>query len=81
MVYSLFKTYSSNSFSVVEAIFEALSYCASLHPDPNMDDDLDDDAFVDESAFETFNGDGDEELSEVGKVRSDFVNDNRFKPY
>ena len=46
-----------------------------------MDDDMDDDAFVDESAFETFNGDGDEELSEVGKVRSDFVNDNRFKPY
>ncbi|VDC04809.1 unnamed protein product [Peniophora sp. CBMAI 1063] len=52
----------------IEAIFEALSYCASLHPDPNMDDDMDDDAFVDDSNFETFNGDGDEELSEVGKA-------------
>jgi nucleotide-sensitive chloride channel 1A len=47
-----------------------------------MDDDgLDEDAFVDSSAFETFNGDAGEELSEVGRVRSAFVNDNRFAPY
>jgi len=66
----------------VESIFEALSLCASLHPDPNVseDDDLDE-AFVDESAFETFAGDEGEELSEVGRVRSDFVNNSRFAPY
>jgi len=33
------------------------------------------------SHFEVFTGDGDEELSEVGKVRSDFINNNRFQPY
>ena len=41
----------------------------------------DDDAFVDQGEFETFNGDADEELSEVGKVRSDFLNHSRFNPY
>lgn len=44
-----------------------------------MDDD--EDAFVDEGEFETFNGDEDQELSEVGRVRSDFVNDSRYAPY
>ena len=46
-----------------------------------MDDE--DDAFVDvdPSTFEAFTGDEGEELSEVGRVRSDFVNDNRFAPY
>ncbi len=67
----------------VEPIFESLSICASLHPDPNdadaMDDD--DDAFVDAGEFETFDGDADQELSEVGKVRSDFLNGNRYNPY
>ena len=64
----------------VEAIFEALSQCAALHPDPKDDDE---DAFVDlnGSTFETFNGDENEELSEVGRVRSDFINDNRYAPY
>ena len=47
--------------------------------DNDMDDD--DDAFVDPGEFETFNGDADQELSEVGKVRSDFLNHNRFNPY
>ena len=69
----------------VESIFEALSLCASLHPDPADENDMDDDddAFMDadESKFETFNGDEGEELSEVGRVRSDFVNDNRYAPY
>ena len=66
----------------VELIFEAMSLCASLHPDPNVseDDDLDD-ALVDESAFETFMGEEGEELSEVGRVRSDFVNNSRYAPY
>jgi nucleotide-sensitive chloride channel 1A len=73
-------------FFSVEAIFEALSRCASLHPDPldqedGQHDGFADDAFVDESAFETFNGDENDELSEVGRVRSDFVNDNRYAPY
>ncbi|KAF8968030.1 regulator of volume decrease after cellular swelling-domain-containing protein [Flammula alnicola] len=67
----------------LEAIFEALSQCASLHPDPQGDEDDLDEAFVDlnGSPFETFNGDENEELSEVGRVRSDFLNDNRFAPY
>lgn len=43
--------------------------------------DEEDDAFIDSSAFETFNGDEDQELSEVGRVRSNFVNDNRYAPY
>lgn len=75
--------YRCSLYCPVDAIFEALSYCASLHPDPAGDDDMDDDddAFVDASAFETFNGDEGEELSEVGRVRSNFVNDNRYAPY
>lgn len=66
----------------LETIFEALSLCASLHPDPATADDMDDDnnAFFD-GDFETFNGDENEELSEVGRVRSDFANNNRYAPY
>ncbi|KAF8907369.1 regulator of volume decrease after cellular swelling-domain-containing protein, partial [Gymnopilus junonius] len=54
----------------LEAIFEALSQCASLHPDPQDDEDDLDDAFVDVngSTFETFSGDEDQELSEVGRA-------------
>ncbi|KAH9481731.1 Methylosome subunit pICln [Psilocybe cubensis] len=55
----------------LEPIFESLSLCASLHPDPQDDeDDGLDDAFVDlnGSTFETFNGDENEELSEVGRA-------------
>lgn len=60
----------------------ALSTCAAQHPDPNMPstDDADDGAFFD-GDFETFNGGPDEELSEVGRVRSNLVNENRFAPY
>ncbi|KZT41281.1 hypothetical protein SISSUDRAFT_1069956 [Sistotremastrum suecicum HHB10207 ss-3] len=71
----------------LDAIFEALSICAALHPDPDTGDDLGDelgdDAFTDadESRFETFNGTHQEELSEVGRVRSDFLNNSRFAPY
>jgi chloride channel, nucleotide-sensitive, 1A len=69
----------------VESMFEALSLCASLHPDPQEDmDDDDDEIFLngDEAAgFQVFTGDADQELSEVGRVRSDFINNNRFQPY
>lgn len=67
---------------VVEPIFEGMSLCASLHPDPNMseEDELDG-GFVSDNAFETLAGEGEEELSEVGRVRSDFVNDSRYTPY
>lgn len=77
--------YSKNKYSSspVEPIFEALSHCASLHPDPADADDMDDDndAFIDTNGLETFDGDEDQELSEVGRVRSDFINDSRFAPY
>lgn len=68
----------------MDPIFEALSICAALHPDPNVseDEEIDDaDAFIDSAGFEVFTGNGDQELSEVGRVRSDFINDARFKPY
>jgi nucleotide-sensitive chloride channel 1A len=66
---------------VVESIFEALSGCAALHPDPENSADGDDDAFLDGSNFEVFNGDADQEFSQVGRVRSDFANDSRYAPY
>ena len=69
----------------MEPIFEALSYCASLHPDPQESDDgdEDDDGFIDAdtTAFEVFTGDEGEELSEVGRVRSAPINDTRYQPY
>jgi len=42
-----------------------------------------DGAFVDaaEGDFETFGGDEVQELSEVGRVRSNFINDKRYAPY
>ncbi|KAH9962781.1 regulator of volume decrease after cellular swelling-domain-containing protein [Lactifluus volemus] len=59
----------------LEPIFEALSTCASLHPDPQQSDDDgsdndDDDAFIDPdtAGFDVFTGEGDEELSEVGRA-------------
>ncbi|KAJ3472970.1 hypothetical protein NLI96_g13181 [Meripilus lineatus] len=54
----------------LEPIFEALSHCASLHPDPADADDMDDDndAFIDTNGLETFDGDEDQELSEVGRA-------------
>ncbi|KAI9570650.1 regulator of volume decrease after cellular swelling-domain-containing protein [Boletus coccyginus] len=66
----------------LESIFEAMSLCASLHPDPHLsdEDELDGD-FVSDTHFETLNGEGEEELSEVGRVRSDFVHDSRYAPY
>ncbi|KAF8515383.1 regulator of volume decrease after cellular swelling-domain-containing protein [Hysterangium stoloniferum] len=69
----------------LEPIFEALSLCAALHPDPQGSDDDMDDAFMDatepSTEFESFSGDGEQELSEIGRVRSNFVNANRYAPY
>jgi hypothetical protein len=83
---------SSFAFSLftVDQIFEALSTCAALHPDPNLssDEEMEDaDVFlhVDQpgtTPFEVFTGDEGQELSEVGRVRSDFITDStRFRPY
>ncbi|KAG8899833.1 hypothetical protein FRC00_000860 [Tulasnella sp. 408] len=71
----------------VEKIFEALSHCAALHPDPNGGNDGEGDfeGFEDDEALIDADGELDEEeLSEVGRVRSDkFASseDNRYKPY
>ncbi|KAJ3906459.1 regulator of volume decrease after cellular swelling-domain-containing protein [Lentinula edodes] len=69
----------------LDPIFEALSLCAALHPDPPGSDDEEDfdEAFIDapDDTFEVFTGTEDEELSEVGRVRGDFINDNRYAPY
>ncbi|KAJ7746613.1 regulator of volume decrease after cellular swelling-domain-containing protein [Mycena metata] len=72
------------SAASLEPIFEALSRCAALHPDKaTASDEEDMDAFIDPDSggFEVFTGDEDQELSEVGRVRSDFINDNRYAPY
>lgn len=67
---------------LVDAIFEALSYCASLHPNPDMEDEYEDgDAYVNTDGFETFTGEDGEELSDVGRVRSHSTNKNRYLPY
>lgn len=75
------------TISSVEAIFEALSRCASLHPDPNTgpEEGLEDEdgAFMDDNNFgiETFSGGPEEELSEIGRVRSNHDASHRFQPY
>ncbi|KAG6909973.1 hypothetical protein DXG01_013972 [Tephrocybe rancida] len=56
----------------LDAIFEALSTCAALHPDPRSpsdDDDDEDEATIDtlNSPFDMFDGDEEEELSAVGR--------------
>ena len=68
----------------VEPIFEALSQCAALHPDPNGDGADDPDWMDERSGFATFDGTTEEELSEVGRVRSDLTHSSqsaRFQPY
>lgn len=68
----------------VDPIFEALSQCAALHPDPS-DNGAEDPDWLDEgSGFATFDGTTEEELSEVGRVRSDLTHSSqsaRFQPY
>ncbi|KAL4066800.1 regulator of volume decrease after cellular swelling-domain-containing protein [Scleroderma yunnanense] len=68
----------------LEPIFEALSLCASLHPDPSPpeDDDFDDQVFGDPDGFEAFTGGEGEELSEVGRAALDYLEsiiDNPFE--
>ena len=58
-----------------------MSCCTALHPDPEDEVDGNYDASVDPSSFEVFIGDRSQELSQVGRVRSDFVNDSRYAPY
>ncbi|EKM57833.1 uncharacterized protein PHACADRAFT_158876 [Phanerochaete carnosa HHB-10118-sp] len=70
----------------LEPIFEALSFCASLHPDPMDENDMDDDddAFIDadeNSPFETFNGTDGEELSEVGRVALAHLESIMYNPF
>lgn len=75
----------------LDPIFEALSHCASLHPDPPSDsegDDDDNDAFIDSDVsingkFETFTGTEEQELSEVGRAalaHLESIIDNPFEP-
>ncbi|GBE86896.1 hypothetical protein SCP_1001400 [Sparassis crispa] len=68
--------------SALEDIFDGLSVCASLHPDPASLDEMDDDdgVFVD-ADLDTFTGNEEQELSDVGRVRSDFVTNARYAPY
>ncbi|KAF8896517.1 regulator of volume decrease after cellular swelling-domain-containing protein [Infundibulicybe gibba] len=56
--------------SSLDPIFEALSQCASLHPDHAFEDDADedDDAFIDSGAFDVFDGDAQQELSAAGRA-------------
>ncbi|KAG6817174.1 hypothetical protein H0H87_011873 [Tephrocybe sp. NHM501043] len=65
--------------SALDTIFESLSLCAALHPDPSSpnDDDENDDAIIDSmnSPFDMFTGSVDEELSEVGRVRNSSLPD------
>ena len=75
--------FSSLFENTVDTIFEYLSTCASLHPDPATGSD-DDEAFIDpstEAQFDVFNGTADQELSEIGRVRSDYINNSRYTPY
>lgn len=69
----------------VDELFKAISDCGSLHPDPQSEgsDVVDmDDAYVDPEIEVTPQLDGEEpDLTEAGRVRSDFMNDNRYRPY
>lgn len=65
----------------LERIFELMSACAALHPDPEVDGDGDDDAFVDPSNFEVFNGDADQELSQVGRAALEHLESIIYDPF
>jgi nucleotide-sensitive chloride channel 1A len=75
-------TLAPQNAETLESIFENLSFCASLHPDPPSSGEETDGHWSDGIGdFEAFTGDEDQELSEVGRVRSDFTNDSRYRPY
>jgi nucleotide-sensitive chloride channel 1A len=72
----------------VEPIFSSLSLCASLHPSifDDVDGMSDDEGIYDDPSslggFIPFTGEDGEELSEAGRVRSNFVNpQSRYAPY
>ncbi|KAG6334111.1 hypothetical protein ID866_4973 [Astraeus odoratus] len=66
----------------LEPIFEALSLCASLHPDPCMSEDGDDDdAFLSADHFEPFAGGEEEELSEVGRAALEHLESIIYDPF
>ncbi|KAI6155330.1 regulator of volume decrease after cellular swelling-domain-containing protein [Pisolithus tinctorius] len=66
----------------LDPIFESLSLCASLHPDPNMSEDEDgDDAFIAGDHFETFTGEDGEELSEVGRAALEHLESIIYDPF
>jgi len=65
----------------LEPIFESMSGCAALHPDPEDQADGIDDAFVDTSNFEVFNGDADQELSEVGRAALEHLESVIYNPF
>ncbi|KAI0297265.1 regulator of volume decrease after cellular swelling-domain-containing protein [Multifurca ochricompacta] len=77
--------------SSLEFIFDALSACASLHPDSRESDDNDDgddddaagDAFIDPdvAGFEIFTGTDGEELSEVGRAALAHLEEIIYDPY
>ncbi|KAF8633100.1 hypothetical protein AX15_001517 [Amanita polypyramis BW_CC] len=64
----------------LETIFEALSQCASLHPDPVTLDE-EDEAFVDDSNFEVFTGDEGQELTEVGRAALNHLESIIYNPF
>jgi len=65
----------------LEQIFESMSGCAALHPDPEDEADGSDDAFVDPSNFEVFNGDTDQELSQVGRAALEHLESIIYNPF
>jgi len=69
--------------SSLEPIFEALSVCASLHPDDATSSDGDmDNAFIDAGAgFETFTGDEEQEFSQVGRAALTHLESVIYDPY
>ncbi|RDB29459.1 Methylosome subunit pICln [Hypsizygus marmoreus] len=67
----------------LDRIFECLSICAALHPDKRSPEDEEDpdDAFIDSSTFETFTGDQEQELSEVGRAALAHVESIIYDPH
>ncbi|KAG6827669.1 hypothetical protein H0H92_010831 [Tricholoma furcatifolium] len=73
----------------LDTIFEALSTCAALHPDPHNPDDDDNDTFGDDDAvvdpmrspFDVFDGDAAQELSEVGRAALAHIESIIYDPF
>jgi len=65
----------------LESIFEAMSGCAALHPDPEDRVEGNGDGLVDASDFEAFDGDADQELSEVGRAALEHIESIIYNPF